>query len=196
MSHAEGGQDGAARGGRIFNMGGFRRMLVREETPMDYPEIHRLVKTAFATAKVTNGDEQNFVERLRAGADYVPELALVAEEGGILVGHIMLTGIPFRTDNGGKVRALSLGPVSVLAEYRNRRIGTNLIKEALRRAVEMEFDAVFLVGDPAYYSRFGFVETSKFRIRHNGAIPDRYVQVLEIRRGALVPGEVAILHNT
>ena len=66
-------------------------MLLRQEREAEFPAIYDLVKTAFETARVSNGDEQNFVARLRAGGNYIPELALVAEEEGKLIGHIMLT---------------------------------------------------------------------------------------------------------
>ena len=67
------------------------RPSIRPETPADFAEIHALVKTAFEPAKVSNGDEQNFVDRLRAGPTYSAELALVAVEDGEIVGHVMLT---------------------------------------------------------------------------------------------------------
>lgn len=178
--------------GRTFNMGGFRRMLIRCETPMDYPEIRRLVKTAFETAKVSNGEEQDFVETLRSRNVHIPELALVAEEAGVLIGHIMLTRIPFAAADGGRVGALLLAPLSVLAEYRNRRVGANLVREAMRRAALMEYDAVFLVGDPVYYRRFGFVGVVDKGIRHASEIPDEFVQVAELRPGGVREGTVSI----
>ncbi|MDD5648587.1 MAG: hypothetical protein PHY03_06600 [Dehalococcoidia bacterium] len=66
-------------------------MIVRRERAEEFPEIYKLVEVAFQTAKVTNGKEQDFVNQLRAGGNYIPELAPVAEEGGKLIGHIMLT---------------------------------------------------------------------------------------------------------
>ena len=66
-------------------------MLIRRERPEEFSRIYDLVKIAFQTAKVTNGKEQDFVNQLRAGDNYIPELALVAEEDGKLIGHIMLT---------------------------------------------------------------------------------------------------------
>lgn len=69
------------------------RMIIRRETSEEFPRIYALVKTAFQTAKVADGNEQDFVSQLRAGGGYIPELALVAEENGSLIGHIMLTRI-------------------------------------------------------------------------------------------------------
>lgn len=55
-------------------------MRIRQEREEEFPAIYDLVKVAFQTAKVSSGDEQNFVLRLRAGGNYIPELALVAED--------------------------------------------------------------------------------------------------------------------
>ena len=63
-------------------------MTIRQAKPEDFDAIYSLVKTAFQTAKVSDGDEQDFVLKLRKG-HYIPELELVAEEDGVLIGHIM-----------------------------------------------------------------------------------------------------------
>jgi predicted N-acetyltransferase YhbS len=66
-------------------------MFIRRETTEEFSRIYDLVKIAFQTAKVTNGKEQDFVNQLRNSGNYIPELALVAEEDDKLIGHIMLT---------------------------------------------------------------------------------------------------------
>lgn len=64
---------------------------VRQEREAEFPAIYELIRTAFATAEVSDGDEQDFANRLRIHGNYIPELALVAECQGKLIGHIMLT---------------------------------------------------------------------------------------------------------
>ena len=81
-------------------------MIIRRETQEEYPQIYELVKIAFQTAKVTNGKEQDFVDQLRSGGKYIPGLALVAEDNGKLVGHIMLTKINVVNDNDSKTLIL------------------------------------------------------------------------------------------
>jgi len=154
-------------------------MIIRPENPEQFPRIYDLVKIAFQTAKASNGKEQDFVNQLRSSGNYITELALVAEENDQLVGHIMLT----RTyiDNGGnRFEILLLAPVSVALEFRNRGVGSKLIKEALRLAGEMGYTSVILVGDPAYYRRFGFKASVEFGIKNTNNIPDEYVMVSEL----------------
>ena len=159
-------------------------MLIRREKPEEFSQIYDLVKVAFQTAKVTNGKEQDFVNQLRSSGNYIPELALVAEENGELIGHIMLTET-YIVNNGNKFKTLLLAPISVVLEYRNRGIGSNLIKESFRLAREMGYTSVLLVGDPAYYHRFGFKAAINFGIKHTLSIPNENVMACELVQDAL-----------
>ena len=88
------------------------------------------------------------MDRLRETGDSV--VSLVAEEGGEILGHVMLSEItaPFR--------ALGLAPVSVMPERQGQGVGSRLIEAAIERAKALGYDAIVVLGDQAYYSRFGF----------------------------------------
>lgn len=159
-------------------------MKIRKETEKDFSQIYDLVKVAFQTAKVSNGKEQDFVNQLRSSSNYIPELALVAEEEDKLVGHIMLTKTYIINDKD-KFETLLLAPISVVLEYRNQGIGANLIRESFKLAKEMGYASVFLVGDPAYYHRFGFKSSVTFGIKNKYDIPDEYVMACELIPNAL-----------
>jgi len=159
-------------------------MLIRRETENDFDSIYDLVKTAFQTAQVSDGKEQDFVLKLRAGRNYMPELALVAEEDGKLVGHIMLTKIDI-VNGERRTGVLLLAPVAVSLEYRGKGVGSKLIVESCRLAERMGFSAVVLVGNPAYYNRFGFKTSSDFGISYAQPIPAQYVMAKELKPGAL-----------
>jgi predicted N-acetyltransferase YhbS len=159
-------------------------VIIRRETSEEFPQIYDLVKVAFQTAKVSNGKEQDFVNTLRGSGNYIPELALVAEEDGKLVGHIMLTKT-YIVNGSHRFEALLLAPISVVLGYRNRGIGSQLIKESFRLATEMGYTSAFLVGDPSYYHRFGFRSTADFGIKPRSAIPDENVMACELVPNAL-----------
>lgn len=160
-------------------------MIIREEKPEDFDEIYRLVETAFRTAKVADGNEQDFVYTLRKRDSYIPQLALVAESGGKLIGHVMLTRNEISDDDGKIHTTLMLAPLSVLLEHRSQKVGAQLVEAAFQRAREMGFRAVFLAGDPAYYSRFGFRESVRYGIRNVNEIPDMYALAVELVPDAL-----------
>jgi len=160
-------------------------MIIRRETEKDFDLIYDLVKVAFKTAHVSNGKEQDFVNQLRSSSGYIPELALVAEENGKLIGHIMLTK-KYVVDNDNKYEMLYLAPISVELEYRNKGIGSALIKESFMLAEKLGYKSVILVGNPAYYHRFGFKSASNFGIKHSPAtIPDECVMGCELIPNAL-----------
>jgi len=118
-------------------------LTVREETPADYAAIRALLLEAFPLPS-----EANLVERLRDEGDVV--LALVAFDGDALVGHVMLS--PMRAP----FPALGLAPLTVHAGRRNQGIGAHLVAEAVERVRGGAWEAMFVVGDPEYYARFGF----------------------------------------
>lgn len=159
-------------------------MKIRQETEQDFDEIYTLIQTAFKTAKVSDGSEQDFAVGLRNGENYIPELALVAEKDNRLIGHIMLTKIYVKQDDRS-FEGLLLAPISILLEYRNQGLGSMLIEKSLALAKDMGYTAVFLVGDPAYYHRFGFGRSADYGIKYADNIPDRYVMVRELVPHAL-----------
>jgi putative acetyltransferase len=118
-------------------------MIVRNEQQDDESVVATVVERAFGRADVAR-----LVGQLRTDGDAV--ISVVAVIGGIAVGHVMLSRMvaPFR--------ALALAPVSVAPEHQRRGIGSSLVKEGLKQAREQEWEAVFVLGAPAYYERFGF----------------------------------------
>jgi len=168
-------------------------LIIRPEKPSEFKIIYDLVKVAFLTAQVSNGDEQNFIDRLRASSGYIPELALIAEQDGQIIGHIMLTKT-YVYGPGTKHEVLLLAPLAVALEYRCRGVGSKLVLESFRLAKKLGYKAVLVVGNPAYYGRFGFKPSLSFGIVHDPPIPEPYVMACELEPQALagVAGTVSL----
>jgi putative acetyltransferase len=154
-------------------------MIIRQETKEDFKEIYKLVKSAFETARVSNGKEQDYVNELRASSKYIPELALVVEEQKRLIGHIMLTKFSIKNSNKN-LKPLLLGPICVMLGYRNEKIGENLINKSLEIAKKIGYNCVFLVGDPNYYYRMGFRQAIEYGIKCEDKIESKYVLATEL----------------
>ena len=124
-------------------------MIIRPEALDDIDAIHRVVADAFGQS-----DEAGLVDALRNASDSA--ISVVAEDDGEIIGHVLLSRLeaPFR--------ALALAPVSVTPDRQRSGVGSALVRAALQRAREDGWDAAFVLGDPAYYGRFGFsVETAR-----------------------------------
>ena len=164
-----------------------RNIQIHEETEANYAEIPDFVGQAFQTARVTGGEERDMVIRIHKSDRFIPELSLVAETNGELVGYIMLSKTT--VTNGNHVHeALLLGPVCTKVEKRNHGLGGELIKKSLIIAKNMGFTSVFLAGNRHYYSRFGFVPASKYGIKCQYDIPAELldnIMALELFPGAL-----------
>ncbi|MDE5978106.1 MAG: N-acetyltransferase [Turicibacter sp.] len=153
-------------------------LTIRCEKKSEYQYLYHFVKEVFKTAHISDGDEQEFVNQLRNSKNYIPELALVALDNHQIIGHIMLTNYPL---NG----MLLLAPLSIDIHYRKKGVGTLLVQRALTLAKEMNYKSVLVLGDPNYYSRFGFKPSIDFGIHCTNDIPEQYVQLLELEENAL-----------
>ena len=92
-------------------------MLIRKEEPKDYEIVYSVVKDAFDSAEHSDGNEQDLVNALRKGESFIPELSLVAEINGKIVGHILFTRAMV-----GRDAVLVLAPLSVVPKYQRKGI--------------------------------------------------------------------------
>lgn len=124
---------------------------IRSETAADIPAIRAVTISAFLNAPHTSHTEQLIVERLRAAGQLT--VSLVAEAKGNIVGHVAVSPVVISEGTAGW---FGLGPISVVPEYQRRGIGSQLMREALRVLREQGAGGCVVLGEPAYYGRFGF----------------------------------------
>lgn len=158
---------------------------IRPEAQTDLDTIYDLIRTAFETAHVKDGTEQDFAVKLRESDAYIPELALVAEQDGQLIGHIMFTRMILRKPDGTPFQTLMVAPLSVLLESRNLGVGSALMREGFRLARAMGYTSAFLCGDPEYYKRLDFKPIREFGIKTLGEVPEQYIMACELEPEAL-----------
>jgi putative acetyltransferase len=130
-------------------------VLIRPERDADHPVIAQVLRAAF----VGHPDEvAAFVERIRASEQFIPELALVAEDASGVIAHVMLSWVGL--EGGSRSRILNLTPMSVRPDRQRSGVGTRLIWDALGRAEAAGEPAVMVEGIAAYYPRFGLERAS------------------------------------
>lgn len=146
---------------------------VREEVPADRERVHAIQTAAFGRAA-----EADLVDELRANAR--PTLSLVAERAGRVGGHVFFSPVTIEGPACG-----GLAPLAVVPADQTSGAGSALVREGLARCREIGWPAVFLLGDPAYYARFGFELAAPRGLRYLSEAFDPAFQVIELVPGAL-----------
>jgi putative acetyltransferase len=126
-------------------------MQIRPEKPEDAGTIARLIEDAFRPQLYSNGREQFIMGALRAAG--VLTISLVAEEDGEIIGQVAFSPV---TIDGEFRDWYGLGPVAVRPDRQRQGVGKALIQEGLRQLRERGAAGCVLLGNPAYYNRFGF----------------------------------------
>ena len=126
-------------------------LTIRPEKPADHAEIAVVTEAAFAEVEHSDGGEVSIVERLRAEGDLT--LSLVAEDGERIVGHVAVSPV---TISDGTTGWFGLGPISVLPSCQREGVGLRLMQRAIADMRSQGARGIVLLGEPAYYARFGF----------------------------------------
>ncbi|MBO4943967.1 MAG: N-acetyltransferase [Muribaculaceae bacterium] len=155
---------------------------IRPEREEDYLQIRELVEEAFARADHSDGDEQNLIERIRQAPEYIPELSLVAVSGAAVLGHVMLSRITI-----GQADAVALAPLAVIPSRQREGIGKLLVDAGHAQARKMRYACSVVLGDPRYYSRFGYEMASRFGIIPPFDVPEGYYMACILGRCGSVP---------
>ncbi len=132
-------------------------MNIRCETLPDYPAIAEVNILAFGRE-----NEAKLVEEIRCSGRYNPELSLVAEVEGAIVGHILCSYIDLVGEE--TLQVLGLAPMAVLPQFQRRGIGSALVQAGLEKAEAIGEAIVIVLGHPHFYTRFGFEPSVNYKI--------------------------------
>ncbi len=128
-------------------------VTIRLEAPGDEPGVRRVHEAAFP-----GPEEAAIVDEVRRLSPAGWQSVVAVGAAGGIVGHVLLSPCPVEDDAGRRVgEVLALGPIGVLPEAQFRGVGAALITAAVSLAMARGVPAIVLLGQPAYYPRFGFV---------------------------------------
>ncbi|SFH68546.1 Predicted N-acetyltransferase YhbS [Tindallia magadiensis] len=161
-----------------------KNLMIRPEGKEDYMAIRQLIQDAFDPMPFSTGKEWQLVESIRASKGYINELALVAELGGKMVGHILVSEIAL-DGKTSMIPVLILSPVSVLPEFQREGVGQQLCQKAIEEAKKTDYPVMIVIGDPRYYQRFGFRPAFPEGVYLPFGFEEEYLQMMELKENAL-----------
>ena len=158
---------------------------IRNETQADRQTVEDITRRAFYNIYAPGCVGHYLVRTMREHPDFLPELDLVAELDGQPIGNVMYTKSTL-TDEAGAVKdILTFGPVSIAPEHQRKGYGRQLLERSFRRAAELGWDVVVILGSPANYVGLGFKSCKRFNIcLEDGRFPSGML-VKELKEGAL-----------
>jgi putative acetyltransferase len=149
--------------------------MVRPERSDDLPAIYAIHASSFPTDA-----EARLVDSLRAVGRLA--VSLVADVDGAVVGHIAFSPVMTATGACGA----GLGPVAVAEAHRRRGVAVTLVEAGLEACRAVGFGWAVVLGEPAYYGRFGFRPAPDF------GLSDEYGGGLAFQAIEVVPGAMPI----
>jgi putative acetyltransferase len=169
-------------------------VILRAVKKEEYSFIEDFVFEIFNNTNYSDGViEKSLVREIREKHYYIPQLDLVAEEKGAILGHFILSKLPISNKHVNEI--LMLSPVSVAINKQQQGVGKFMLQEGIILASEMGYKGIIVEGDFRYYQRFGFKTSTEYGIyASNKNLPPakEYLMAMELCENGLsnISGEV------
>ena len=124
-----------------------KNITIRPERVSDYQQVEDIIRQAFYNLYTPGCTEHYLAHAIRPHPDFLPELDLVLELDGRVVGNIMYTKSTLVDEAGKEKGILTFGPVCIRPGLQRRGYGRLLMEESFRRASAMGYEAIVIFGD-------------------------------------------------
>ncbi len=141
---------------------------IRNEEEKDFDQVRTILRATFPSDA-----ESRLVDALHANGKAI--ISLVAENGDNVLGHILFSPVSIPPPNEAK--GMGLAPVAVRPDVQSLGIGSQLIRDGLRLCKELGIDYCVVLGDPHYYSRFGFEKASRFDLQNEYGVDEEFMLI-------------------
>ena len=161
---------------------------IRLEAPEDYRETENMVRESFWNVYRPGCLEHYVLHTFRGREEFVPELDLIMEKDGKIIGQVMYVRAEIQLDNGAHLPIMTLGPIGILPEYKRKGYGKALLDYSMAKAEAMGAGALCLEGNIDFYGKSGFVVASSKGIHYHGEPRDAevpYFLCMELKPGYL-----------
>lgn len=173
------------------------KIIIRNETPADYAAVEYLTREAFWNVYRPGCMEHYVLHVLRNDPAFVPELDLVMEQDGQIIGHVMYMRAAITANNGREIPIMTFGPISIRPDLQRRGLGKHLLETSMENAMALGAGALCIEGNLDFYGKSGFVVAGTRGIRYHGE-PDQeivpYFLLKELKPGFL-KGVTGVYHT-
>ena len=146
--------------------------LIRLEKTTDRREVENLVRDSFWNVYRPGCLEHYTLKKLRDDPAFIPELDLVMEQDGRIIGQNVFVRANIEADDGRNIPILTMGPICIAVDLKRRGYGKKLLDFSLEKAAALGFGAVCFEGNIGFYGKSGFGYAKDFGIRYNGMPAD------------------------
>jgi len=150
-------------------------MNIRLEQPGEERAVENLTREAFWNVYRPGCTEHFVLNQYRNNPDFIPELNLVMEEDGRLIGHVMFSRAELVLDDGTKLPSWTFGPISIHPDYQRKGYGLKLLQHALEKARQLGIGFLCMEGNINFYRHAGFNLASKLGIHYHAEPRDAEV---------------------
>ena len=161
-------------------------IVIRREEEKDFRAVENLVRESFWNVYRPGCQEHFVLHRLRNDPAFVPELDLVMEKDGELIGQNMFMRAHIQADDGKCIPVMTMGPICIAPKYKRQGYGKLLLDASLERAAALGCGALCFEGNILFYGKSGFTYASRFGIRYHDLPEDADASFFLCRE--LIPG--------
>ncbi|MBQ4092042.1 MAG: N-acetyltransferase [Firmicutes bacterium] len=145
---------------------------IRLERKEEQRTVETLVRESFWNVYRPGCLEHYVLHRLRKDPDFVPELNLVMEQDGKIIGQVMFMKAVIRADDGRAIPIMTMGPICIAPTHQKQGCGKILLDCAMEKAAAMGCGALCFEGDIGFYGKCGFTYARDFGLRYHGLPED------------------------
>lgn len=159
---------------------------IRVEEPRDYKEVENLTRDSFWNVYRPGCTEHYVLHCYRSNPDFIPELSLVMECDGKIIGHVMYSKAQIILADGTSIASWTFGPISIHPDYKRKGYGLKLLNYSLEKARKMGIAFICMEGNIEFYKHAGFDLASKIGIHYHAEPKDAVVPYFLAQE--LIPG--------
>ena len=144
-------------------------IIIRREEEKDYRKVEELIRDSFWNVYHPGALEHYVMHGFRTAESFVPELDLVMEKDGELIGQVMYARSELKGLDGTVRPCMTFGPICIANPYKRQGYGKMLLEESMRRAAELDAGVLCITGNILFYGKSGFVVASTLGIGYEEA---------------------------